>query len=272
MKIALAILGLLAFAFPAYASVAFEDHATLPHGAWQLNTIGSVYPNSLKVVQGQVSELSPEEAFSLYQFAQEFRYGITDWLMFRTTATLGMLQQAQSTQLGIGDLEAFLKANLLEEPFHLSLGLQLTAPTAIPSIFSINGCTNIIPSLMLTHEGSYGSINLTTSYSWGTNEIQQGVVIHPSDTLFLGIAYNREVLNGLTLTMETMATWGFPSLSNGTADPNTSNTQLSIGPGLAWEFIPGHSLLASLQVPYLRQGDLGSTQPAYGFLQYSRDF
>lgn len=272
MKRLIVLYALLPYASPAWASVAFEDHATLPQRAWQFNTIGSVYPTGLKVSGGQVSELAPDAAFTLGQVAQEFRYGITDWLMLRTTVTLAMLRQTQSFQLGVSDLEAFVKAQLLEGPLHLSLGLQVTVPTAIPSLFSINGSTNLVPSLMMTHEGEYGSLNFTTSYSWGTNQTKADSLFHPPDTLFWGLAYNRDLYDGLTLTLETMGTRGYASITDGTADPDTENAVYSIGPGLTWAIAPGHGLLASLQIPYLRRGTMAATQAAFGFLQYSREF
>lgn len=272
----LGLLGCLLYQAPVSAgTVAFEDHAVLETGQWQLNSIFSVYPNTQKVEGTQISALEPTEASLLGQLYQEFRYGLTDRLMIRTTLPLSLLQDGTGSSGGLGDWEVFLKAGLLTEeaaPFSLAAGLQVLMPTSLPRLFSLNGTTNIVPSLMLNAPLGPGEVTANAGYARALEYESEGHRVHPSDSVVYALGWSADVTSRFNVALELLGSETLASQTDGVEDAGSTSRQISLGPGATWAIDDAQALLLSLQMPVWRQGTFGASQPVSGLVQYSVTF
>lgn len=271
----LGMIGWLLVTGPAWAgSVAIEDHALLAPGAWQMNSIFSLYPNTQSVDGVSVSALGPEESSWLGQFAQEFRYGLTDRLMIRSTVPMSLLRAGTGdVSAGVGDLEVFLKAGLLTDtPVCASVGLQLMVPTGRPEAFSVNGSVNLVPSLMLNAAVGPGDLTASLGYAHALGYRAEGKFVQPSDALCLALGYGLDLGSGWCVACEVLETETLASQVDGLPDATSTGRQLSAGPAVTWSLDASRALSVALQAAVWREGRLPTSQPLFGLVQYSWDF
>jgi len=271
----LALMGWLFATLPAFAgTVAFEDHGLVESGHWQLNSIFCVLPNLQRIEGVSVSALAPEEASYVGQFSQEFRYGLSDRLMIRTTVPVSVLQDGTGTMSGgLGDWEVFVKTALFSDeasPFSASAGLQVIMPTGLPETFSLNGSVNLVPSLMLGAEAGPGELVATLGYGRALGVEREGHFIHPSDSLFYALGYSVELGERCCASLECLGSETLLSQVDDLFDPQSASRQLTLGPALTWALDPSTALLVGVQAAVWRQGMVAQSQPLYGFAQYSR--
>ncbi|HBN09143.1 MAG TPA: hypothetical protein DD435_11025 [Cyanobacteria bacterium UBA8530] len=269
------LLFLLVFCLPAEAStVAFEDQGVLEKSRWQLNSIFFLFPNTQKVEEGRIAPLEARDAGFLGQFAQEFRYGLTERVMLRTTLPLSFLREEKNSSGGLGDSEAYCKVLFWGEEdstFQAAFGTQFMAPTAFPGRFGINGGFNFTPSLMLKLDAGPGIFNALLGYSRALEREEEGKRIHPSDCRFVGCAWNSDLGEKFNLALEALWSDSLGSSTDGMLDQGSKSQSLTVGPGLSWAIAPDQDLMASLQVPLIRSGDLPLSQPFSLLLQFSRN-
>lgn len=267
------LVGALGLVSPARAScVAFEDESFLSAGQWQLNSILSCFPNTLTVTAQGVSALPAQDASLLLQFGQEIRYGVSDRLMVRTTVPLSWLRENAGAVSGLGDWEAFAKYWVLgdaQADLNVALGLQVLAPTSLPSNFGINGSWNVLPSLALGWKGAAGELHASLGYMRALDQRQDGKVIHPSDSAIACLGLCRDLADGLNATLDAVGSLSPGSLTDGVPDADSSSAQITLGPGLSWTLNDHVAFLASLQAPVLRQGLFAVSQPWSGLVMFS---
>lgn len=268
----------LAGTLPAAAgTVYFEDEGVLDPGTWQTNSIFTLYPGTQELTaQGTVQTLAAEQQYGLVQFSQELRYGVTDRLMLRTTLPLSYVRVGDGSQLtGLGDWDFFAKYWLVgdgEFPLNVALGLQVLAPSALPSVFAVNGAWNLLPSVAMGLALPFGELHATTSYMRPTDLAVDGKVLHPGDNVSLALNYSFDLLDNLNFALEAVGSRDFDTLTDGVADGNPMSTTITAGPGLAWSLGEATTLFAAVQATVYRENVTGPTEPLNLLLQFSQNF
>ena len=254
-------------------SVAFEDDGMVPAGHWQLNTIVGVYPLDQKVTGSVVANLDPAQAAVLTQISEEFRYGISDRLMIRTTLPLdAQIVGTGALAEGLGDSELFLKGALLDPagPLGLTVGLQGIFPTAVPALFSLNGSPNLQATVVLRTNLPVGEIVGTAGYFHAFDQRLDGQAFHPPDSVPYALGWNVDVDPSLNLAIEGVGSEGFSASEDGVPVSGTAYRQVTVGPGCTWSFSPTLDLQASLQFAVLRQGTSPASSPVSGLFLLQR--
>jgi hypothetical protein len=256
----------------AAAPLSFEDAGLVPAGGWELNTVWTVLPTTQRVDGQRVLALAGPDRAVLNQVTQEIRYGLSDWLTVRTTVPMGLMRDGLGgTTAGLGDWEAFAKAAVWGDgsaPVNAAIGLQVLGPTSGPSAFSMAGGPVISPSLMLGVPTGFGTMTALMGYYHALEQRVDGRRFRPSDSVVVGLGWDRDVAEGWNLALEVLGTQGLASVEDGVPDPGARYRQVTAGPSVTWALAPHQALQVGVQLPILREGNMAGSQPVAGTAQF----